>query len=88
LLVLPWTVTGEKVAILPLNPGVRPLLGDQLSFGGACAQWAVEQPQLLGTDGDQKDPVSAAPLCFHPFYNHVSTRFLIISSYIKFYKVT
>jgi hypothetical protein len=38
------TVIGEKEEISPLNPGVRVLLGDQLSPGGTCVQQAVEQP--------------------------------------------
>ena len=48
------TVIGEKVEISPLNLGVRTLLGEQLSPGETCVQRAVEQPQVLSADGDQK----------------------------------
>ena len=45
------------------------LLGYQLSSGGTYVQRAVEQPQLLGTDVDRKDPIPAVllflcPVCF------------------------
>jgi hypothetical protein len=62
------TVIGDKVTISPLNPGMRTLLGEQLSPGRTCVQQAVEQPQLLGADGDQKDPVSAVPLLLCPLH--------------------
>ena len=48
------TDMGEKVEIAPLGPGMRALLGDQLFPGSTHAQPAVEQPQLLGADGAQK----------------------------------
>ena len=65
-LVLLWTVIGEKVAISPLSPGVRALLGDQLSLGMICLQKPVEQPYLSGADGDWKDPVPLF-ICFFFF---------------------
>jgi hypothetical protein len=36
----------EKVAILLLSPGVKALLGEQLSPGWTFALWTVEHPQL------------------------------------------
>ena len=45
------TVIGEKMAISPLSPGVKALLGERVSPGGTCAQRAVEQTQLVGADG-------------------------------------
>jgi hypothetical protein len=48
---------------------VSALLGDQLSFCGTYVQRAVEQPSLLGTDGDWKDPVPAAPLLLCPVFS-------------------
>jgi hypothetical protein len=69
------TVIGEKVANLPLSPGVKALLGEQRSPGGTRAQWTVDQPQLWGGDGRPKKswpnsstvPVSACswPALFH-----------------------
>ena len=47
-------IIGENMAFSPLSPGVRALLGDQLSSGRTCVKKAVDQPQLLGADGDQK----------------------------------
>ena len=50
----------ERKRRSPLSPGVRALPGDKLSPGRKCAQRAVEEPQLLGADVGQKDPVPAA----------------------------
>jgi hypothetical protein len=44
------TVIGEKMAISPTSPGVKTLLGEQVSPVGTCAQQAVDQPQLRGAD--------------------------------------
>ena len=38
------TVTGEKVEISLLSPGLRALLGNKLSLGGTCIQRVVEPP--------------------------------------------
>jgi hypothetical protein len=46
-MVLLWKTIGELVVISPLSLGVRALLA------GFCVQRAVEQPYLLGADGDQ-----------------------------------
>ena len=43
-LALLQTVIGKKVAILPLSPEMKALLGEWLSPGGTSAQRAMEQP--------------------------------------------
>ena len=54
-------VSGLSLSLLWTCKPVSALLGDQLSHGRTHAQRADEQPQLLGVDGRQKDPVPAAP---------------------------
>lgn len=44
--------------ILPLKLGVSVLPGDLLFPSRTHAHRAVEQPQLLGTGGGRKDPMS------------------------------
>jgi hypothetical protein len=44
------TVIGEKVAVSPPSPEVKTLLGEQVSPGWTCAQWALEQPQLTNLE--------------------------------------
>ena len=46
-LILLSTVSGEKMEISPLSPGVRVLPGDQLSPGSTCAQRGCRTAQLL-----------------------------------------
>ena len=43
--------------IFPPSLGVRVHPGEQFSPGSTHAQRAVEQPQITGAAGDQKDPV-------------------------------
>ena len=45
------TVIVEKVASSHLSPGVKTLLGEQVSPSGMYSQQTVEQPQLSGADG-------------------------------------
>lgn len=45
------TVIGEKVTVSPLSLGVKTLLEAQISSGGIHAQGAMEQPQLMSTNG-------------------------------------
>jgi hypothetical protein len=54
------TVIGEKVAVTPLSLGMKALLGEQLSPGRTCAEWAVEQPVLQGVNGG---PEGSCPSC-------------------------
>ena len=54
-------VSGWSLFLLWVCKPVSALLGDQLSLGKTSAQRAVEQPQLLGADGDRKDS-DPAPL--------------------------
>jgi hypothetical protein len=63
-------VIGEKVAVSPQSLEVKILLGEQVSPGRTCAQWAVEQPQLAGTDGRPEGScLSCSP---HVFLNNFS----------------
>jgi hypothetical protein len=50
-LALLHTIYGDKVALSPLSPRVKTLLGEQVSPGRTHAQRAVDQPQLTGADG-------------------------------------
>lgn len=43
-------VIGEKVSLSPLSSEVKALLGEQVSPGGTCAQWAVKQSQHESAD--------------------------------------
>ena len=56
------TVSGQSLSLMRIWKPVSALLGDQLSSGRTCVQRSVQQPQLLGTDGDQKNPVPSNPL--------------------------
>jgi hypothetical protein len=44
------TVIGEKVSVSTLSPGVKILVGEQVSSVWTYTQQAVEEPQLMGAD--------------------------------------
>jgi hypothetical protein len=54
----------EKIAISPLNPGVKTLLGEQVSPGRTTSQQAMNQPQLRGRDGRPEDFI----LLYHLYF--------------------